>query len=184
LEVGFRFQGLSLGTVHVRPATRTDVPELTRFGARTFRETFGAHNRPEDLQAYLEATYSEDRQRAELEDPAWTTLIAESTAGLAGFAQLRAEEPPDCVSGPAPIELLRFYVDSAWHGRGLAAALMDAVVGEARTRGAQTVWLGVWERNARAIAFYRKCGFQDVGSHEFLVGTDRQTDRLMVLPIA
>jgi diamine N-acetyltransferase len=61
---------------------------------------------------------------------------------------------------------------------------MDAVVGEARTRGAQTLWLGVWERNARAIAFYRKRGFQDVGRHQFLVGTDRQTDRLMVLPIA
>jgi ribosomal protein S18 acetylase RimI-like enzyme len=60
---------------------------------------------------------------------------------------------------------------------------MDAVLSEAQARQARTLWLGVWERNPRAIAFYRKRGFQDVGSHEFLLGQDRQTDRVMVLAI-
>jgi ribosomal protein S18 acetylase RimI-like enzyme len=165
----------------IRPALSSDVPALTSFGARIFRETFEPHNRPEDLAAYLEATYSEDRQRSELEDPNRATLIAESPDGIAAFAQLRAEKTPSCVTGPAPIELLRFYVDSVWHGHGLAALLMDAVISAALARQCRTLWLGVWEHNRRAIAFYRKRGFQDVGSHEFLLGEDRQTDRIMVL---
>jgi ribosomal protein S18 acetylase RimI-like enzyme len=167
----------------VRPATLSDVPALTSFGARIFRETFEAHNCPEDLAAYLKATYSEERQRQELEDPAWATLVVETSDGIAGFAQLRSGNAEACVSGPAPIELLRFYVDSSWHGRGLASVLMDAVVSEARSRNCRTLWLGVWEHNPRAIAFYRKRAFQDVGSHEFLVGEDRQTDRIMVLTV-
>ena len=167
----------------IRSATHDDVPSLTIFGARIFRETFGPYNRPEDLAAYLDDAYSEDRQRSELDDPARSTLIADSASGIVGFAQLRAAYTPDCVSGPAPIELLRFYVDPQWHGRGLAPVLMDAVLAQAQARHARTLWLGVWERNPRAIAFYRKRGFQDVGSHEFLLGQDRQTDRVMVLAI-
>jgi ribosomal protein S18 acetylase RimI-like enzyme len=168
----------------IRLAAPEDVPGLTGFGARIFRETFGPQNRPEDLAAYLQATYSEDRQRAELEDPARTTLIVQASGAIAGFAQLRAAHTPVCVTGPSPIELLRFYVDAAWHGRGVAPALMEAVISVAVSRSCRTVWLGVWEHNGRAIAFYRKQGFEDVGSHEFMLGEDLQTDRIMVRSIA
>ena len=89
---------------------------------------------------------------------------------------------PDCVSGGEPIELLRFYIDRAWHGRGLAGELMDATVAAAAERGARTVFLAVWERNLRAIAFYAKRGFRDVGSRPFQLGSDLQTDRIMVTP--
>jgi len=99
------------------------------------------------------------------------------------FGPLREGAAPACVGGAAPIELLRFYVDPAWQGRGVAQSLMDAVVAEATTRGAKTVWLGVWERNPRAIAFYAKSGFRDAGSQPFVLGTDRQTDRIMVRAI-
>jgi ribosomal protein S18 acetylase RimI-like enzyme len=169
--------------ITIRTATHTDAAALARFGARTFRETFEPDNRPEDVTAYVEAAYSEERQRAELDDPARATLMAESSVGLAAYAQIRVSDPPDCVSGPAPIELLRFYVDRPWHGRGIAHTLMAAVVTAATERGARTLWLGVWEHNARAIAFYRKHRFRDVGSHEFVLGTDHQTDRIMVLPL-
>ncbi len=80
-------------------------------------------------------------------------------------------------------ELWRFYVTREWHGRGIAQALMASVVTEAAGRGGQTHWLGVWERNSRARAFYGKCGFADVGEHVFLFGTDPQTDRVMVRPL-
>jgi ribosomal protein S18 acetylase RimI-like enzyme len=175
---------LDIDTITIRPAVQADARALASFGARMFRETFEPDNRPEDVAAYVIATFTEDRQRAEMDDPARTTLVAESAAGLAAFAQIRAGDTPDCVSDPAPIELLRFYVDRAWHGRGLARTLMAAVVAAAEARGARTLWLGVWERNRRAIAFYSKYGFHDVGSHEFLLGTDRQIDRIMVLPLA
>ena len=65
----------------------------------------------------------------------------------------------------------------------LRAALMERVKAEARARGAKTLWLGVWERNDRARAFYAKCGFADAGEHIFLFGTDPQTDRVMTLPL-
>jgi len=170
-------------TITIRPAGHADASALAGFGARTFRETFEPHNRAEDVAAYVAATYSEDRQRAEVDDPARTTLVAEFPAGLAAFAQIRAGDAPACVPGPAPIELLRFYVDRVWHGRGLARTLMAAVIEAAQARGARTLWLGVWEHNRRAIAFYAKCGFRDVGSHEFVLGTDHQIDRVMVLPL-
>jgi GNAT superfamily N-acetyltransferase len=82
-----------------------------------------------------------------------------------------------------PVELWRFYVERGWHGRGVAAALMEQVKAEATKRGAQTLWLGVWERNDRARAFYAKCGFADAGEHIFLFGTDPQTDRVMTMTL-
>ena len=93
---------------------------------------------------------------------------------------VRRHAPPACVAGEAPIELQRFYVDRAWHGRGIAQRVMAAARDAARQLGGRTFWLGVWERNPRAIAFYEKCGFRDVGSHAFRLGGDLQTDRIMV----
>lgn len=167
----------------IREAGAEDAPVLTAFGERTFREAFAAQNHPEDVEAYVAATYSPERQRTELTDPARLTLVAEIDGTLAGYAQLRAGEVPSCVSGPAPIELLRFYVDSPWHGRGIAHKLMAAVVEAARAGGARTLWLGVWEHNPRAIAFYTRSGFSDAGSQSFMLGSDRQTDRVMMRPL-
>jgi GNAT superfamily N-acetyltransferase len=91
---------------------------------------------------------------------------------------------PACIVQPDAVELHRFYVDRPWHGRAVAQALMAAARDAACALGAHDLWLGVWERNARAIAFYRKCGFVDVGSHHFFVGEDRQTDRVLVARLA
>lgn len=119
------------------------------------------------------------QQTAELSHPAFTTLLAFADGALAGFVQLRSGRPPVCVTAPRPIELWRFYVARAWHGRGVAQELMGAAKAAARRRGAGALWLGVWERNPRARAFYGKSGFADVGSQTFLLGTDEQTDRVM-----
>jgi diamine N-acetyltransferase len=163
----------------IRRALPSDAARLAEFGARTFAETFGADNTPEDMALHLARTYGAAQQSAEIDDPAMTTIIAESQGRLAGFAQLRAGPAPESVVGREPIELLRFYVDSAWHGRGLARALMTAVDEEVVRRGATVIWLCVWERNERAKAFYTKCGYADVGSKVFVLGTDRQTDRVL-----
>jgi diamine N-acetyltransferase len=165
--------------VVIRRASIADAEELARFGARTWSETFGAENTPDDLALYLAETYGPAQQTAELRDPSWTTLLAEEGGRMAGFAQVRTGPAPPCVTGPEPIELYRFYVDSPWHGKGLARRLMGAVDDEAVRRGGKTLWLGVWEHNPRAQAFYRKCGFVDVGEHTFVVGTDPQRDRVM-----
>lgn len=163
----------------VRRATLADASALTAFGRRVFGQTFEAGNDPGDLAAYLDEAYVEARQEDELADPSIETLLLDEDGTLIAFAQLRDRPPGAGVTGPRPIELWRFYVDFAWHGRGVAQTLMTAVEDAARSRGAGTLWLGVWERNVRAQAFYRKQGFTVVGSQIFTLGHDSQRDLVM-----
>jgi ribosomal protein S18 acetylase RimI-like enzyme len=165
----------------IRRATADDAESLAAFGARTFYETFAPANTPEDMSQHLAAAWGTDLQRAEINDPALDTLLAcDPDGALAGFAQLLAGHAPACVATVSPVEIKRFYVDKAWHGRGLAQDLMKAVEECARAHGGRELWLGVWERNARAQAFYRKCGFDRVGEQIFVVGSDPQTDHVML----
>lgn len=163
----------------IRFATLDDQPALTALATRTFEQTFADSNTADDMAAYLAANFGAAQQRAELADPHVITLVAECDGQLTAYALLREGPAEACVTGAQPIELVRFYVDRAWHGRGVAQSLMASVDASARARGAQTLWLGVWEHNHRAIRFYTKHGFADVGSHDFMVGQDRQTDRIM-----
>ena len=167
-------------TIRIRKAEAGDAPALTEFGARTFYESFAADNTAEDMSKHLASSWQPDLQRREILDPALDTLLAEVGGALAGFAMVREGKTPPGVTMVKPVELWRFYVDKAWQGRGLARALMTAVEDSARARGGRELWLGVWERNARAQAFYRKCGFETVGSQIFVVGTDPQTDLVML----
>jgi ribosomal protein S18 acetylase RimI-like enzyme len=171
------------GEYLIRRAVPADAANLAALGARTFEEAFAAQNRPEDMTAYLANTYSEPLQRRELEDPDVVTLLVAESERLIAFAQMRRGPVPQCVSDPDAIEIARFYVDQQRHGRGVAQTLMDEVIDVAGSLGAATIWLGVWEKNTRAIAFYAKCGFSDVGSHPFLLGSDLQTDRIMILAL-
>ena len=164
----------------IRLGAAIDAASLAELAARTFQETFANDSRPEDMALHLARAYGTSQQQKELLDPDITTLLVEIDSELAGYAQLRSGVTPECVTGESPIELWRFYVAKAWHGRGIAHALMQRVELEASRRRGRTLWLGVWEHNARAKAFYRKSGFVDVGSHVFMVGTDAQTDRIMV----
>ena len=166
--------------MRIRRARIDDAGVLADFGARTYSETFGADNRPEDMAAYLARSYGVSQQTAEIRNPQVVTLLAELEDGqLIGFAQVRRGAAPACVRGPAPVELWRFYVDGAWHGCGVAPRLMEAAEEAARGLDGHTLWLGVWERNHRAIAFYTKQHFVDVGTHAFVLGSDVQTDRVM-----
>ncbi len=168
-------------TFLIRPANAQDAVALAEFGARTFRETFSAENTAEDMRLHLASAWSPLLQRAEIEDRGLDTLLAFTADGaLAGFAQLRSDYAPAAAPTERAFEIKRFYVDRPWHGSGLARELMAAVEAQARGRGARELWLGVWERNPRAQAFYRKCGFEKVGTQIFVVGTDPQTDHVML----
>lgn len=170
-------------TTLVRPATIADAARLSRLGATTFRETFEGENTPEDIARYLAESFTPEKQAAEIGDPAGAVLLAErdlaGSAELVGYAHLVSGPPPAAVQGASPLELKRLYVARAWHGQGVAQALMDAAIDAARARGAGTLWLGVWERNPRAVAFYAKYGFTRVGEHTFMLGGDAQTDWLL-----
>lgn len=162
----------------IRRAVAADAATLADLGARAFIDAFGAQNRAEDVELYVTKTYGEPQQRREIEDPDGVTLLAYENDALIAFAQLRRTRSPY-----GEVEIARFYVDRTHHGRGIAQMLMDATIDAARALGGSTLWLGVWEHNLRAIRFYEKCGFIDVGSQPFLVGTDLQTDRVMTFVI-
>ena len=172
---------MALGTnPQIRLAAPADAARLAELAARTFRDTFAATNDPSDMAAHLAKAYGVAQQAGEIADLNVTTLLVDLGGDLVGYAQLRFGSTPDCVTGSAPIELWRFYIVQEWQGRGIAAELMREVHAAAHRSGARTVWLGVWEHNERAKAFYRKCQFVDVGSHIFTVGQDAQVDRILV----
>jgi len=165
--------------ITLRFATIDDVNLLTELGARTFEETFAADNTPEDMARYLASAFNVAQQTAELTDHDSMFLIAEVNGIAAGYAKLHSGQPADGIDGTKPIELVRLYVDRKWLGRGVGEALMRRCLDEADRSGFKTIWLGVWERNLRAQAFYRKWNFQAVGKHVFQLGEDAQTDILM-----
>ena len=167
----------------IRRGTLEDAELLSELGARTFSETFAGDNTPEDLAAYLATSFNVAQQTAELEDPDSAFLIAEVDGHAAGYAKLHGGEPEKGVEGPNPVELVRLYVSRDWLGRGVGEQLMRACIEEAQQAGHQTIWLGVWERNARAQSFYRKWNFRTVGEHMFQLGSDLQRDLVMERPL-
>ncbi len=167
----------------IRRAMEEDAQQLAELARRTFVETFGADNAAEDMAIHVAQAFGTDIQLGQIRDPRIVTLLAECGRTMVGFAQVRQGTWPACVTGESPVELWRFYVDRPFHGRGIAQTLMHAVEEAAHQLGGRTLWLGVWERNPRAIAFYTKSGFADVGSHAFIFGTEEQTDRVMARPL-
>ncbi len=170
---------MTIDSIHIRLATSTDNVLLAELGARTFFDTVAQDNTPEDMAAYLAASFSPQKQADELADPLTTFLIAEIDGSTAGYARLRFGPPPASISGRRPLEIARFYSDKAWIGHGVGAALMTACLDFAAKQGCDTIWLDVWEQNVRAIAFYRKWGFEVVGAQIFQLGNDPQNDLLM-----
>jgi GNAT superfamily N-acetyltransferase len=163
----------------IRRGTLEDAGLLSELGACTFSETFAADNTAEDLATYIATSFNVSQQTAELEDSDSTFLIAEVDGRAAGYAMLHEGEPEKGIESVNAIELVRLYVSRDWLGRGIGEQLMRACVDEARQTGHETLWLGVWEHNGRAQAFYRKWNFRAVGEHMFQLGSDMQRDILM-----
>jgi GNAT superfamily N-acetyltransferase len=163
----------------IRRAGPADAALLAALGATSFADTFAADNRPEDMAAYLAEAFGEPIQRAELADPTCVAFVAERDGEAVGYAMLREGPAPAAVGEAPAIEIARLYASRRWIGAGIGAALMQRCLDDAAARGYGTVWLGVWERNARAIAFYERWGFTSVGSQSFQLGSDRQTDQVM-----
>lgn len=171
---------MSEPSLTIRRAVVADAPALAAFAERVFVDWYAPDNEPLDMQLHVARTFGTALQRAEIEAAGARYLLALAGERIAGYAYLAAGPAPAAIAGPAPCEVRRFYVDREWHGRGVAVRLMAAVVEDARAAGARTLWLTAWDRNARAQAFYAKCGYVDVGSATFLLGRSPQTDRLLV----
>ncbi len=165
--------------IAVRVAIRSDARAVAALAESTFRETFAPTNTASDMDLHCQQAYGEQTQSAEIANPRMQTLVAEADGVLIGYAQVRWMDAPSCVQAANPGEIYRLYVASAWHGKGVAAQLMARCLDVIAHQGCDVAWLGVWEHNPRAIAFYTKHGFEVVGEHTFTVGTDPQRDLVM-----
>jgi ribosomal protein S18 acetylase RimI-like enzyme len=165
----------------LRALAAQDAVPYSAFAERLFRDTYVEGYDPADVDEYVATAFSPARQLAELNEPGARVLVLEdSEDGMLGFAHLRQTAPPPVLDGRFALEISRFYVDRQWHGRGIARVLMSACIAEARSRGADALWLLVYQQNARAIAFYEKSGFRRSGTAQFRMGSRVDDDWLMV----
>ena len=168
-------------TPDIRMANTNDAERVAALARDTFIATFADSNTPQDMAHYVDKAFSVDTIREELGDKRSTFFWAEQQGIPAGYAKLRRGEAEQCVNGPKPVELERIYADPELIGAGIGKLLLLTCTKMAISEGFQTLWLGVWEHNERAIEFYHRQGFVDVGSKLFMLGNDSQTDRIMQL---
>lgn len=170
-------------TCILRRATPADVAAYGEFCRRTFLETYRANHDADALSRHIAATFAEPHLRADLEDGRRTVLAVTAGQEWVAYAVLAAGAAPPAVRGDRPLEIARFYVASAWHGRGVAAPLMDAVLDAARRRGADAAWLCVWEHNARAMRFYLARGFELIGRTAYILDGRPEDDHLLAVAL-
>ena len=162
--------------------TGAELAELAELAAATFVDTYGQHNTPEDMAAYVSAFFSERTLAEQMAEPHSCFLMLRLADKPAGYARMRRVAPDLPVPSPC-WEIERFYIDRLYHGMGLAQQLMAACIAKGRLYGYAGLWLGVWCRNGKAIRFYEKMGFRHVGEKPFVLGNDVQTDHILFLAL-
>jgi len=165
--------------IRIRQCSDDDVAVLAQLGALTFRDTFESSNTPENMKLYLETTFTVDKVREELKERGTLFFLAEEDHVPVGFAKVRDSHTPSELSGSRSLEIERIYATRNYIGKGLGQMLMRTCLAYAEQNDYETVWLGVWEYNDRAISFYNKWGFETFGQHVFMLGDDPQIDLLM-----
>jgi ribosomal protein S18 acetylase RimI-like enzyme len=168
--------------ITIAKRTAQVASQLAELGQQTFQATFAADNRPEDMAAYVAENFTPEKQLVELQNPQTTFLLAHMQQELVGYAKLTLGSTLGLEEGkPATgrLEVERLYVREDWLGTGLGASLMRRTLEEARKQGCRTVVLGVWEHNRRAVEFYKRFGFKEIGRHEFRLGEDTQNDLIL-----
>ncbi|MBM3906723.1 MAG: GNAT family N-acetyltransferase [Gemmatimonadetes bacterium] len=167
----------------LRRATATDYAAYAALCRATFVSTFAPFHDEAEMARHLAAAFPDERLRAELTAEDEVVLVVSAGEALVAYARLTRNSSPSCVIGSRPMEIARFYVASAWHGRGVAAPLMAAVVDEARGANCDVAWLGVWEHNSRALGFYLRQGFVTVGRQVYPFDGQPENDLVMALAL-
>ena len=165
--------------ISILTAEASDAEKIARISIVTFTETFADTNSKEDMDLYLSKEMNVEKIRCELQDPDSTFFLAWDGTELAGFAKVNSDVKADAPECDNPLEIERLYVLQEYQGKKVGAALMNHCLAFAHRNHHSTVWLGVWENNTKAIAFYKKWGYEPFGTHIFRLGTDDQTDILM-----
>jgi len=167
--------------MHIRRVTLNDAALLQHIARQTFSDTFSGANSRENMEKYLAERFSLETLRAELSSPHSEFYFAEADQQIVGYLKINSGEAQTEPQNPRALEIERIYVQKAFHGKKAGKLLCQKAIDIAKAQQAPYVWLGVWEQNHRAVAFYKKNGFVEFDKHIFKLGNDEQTDLMMKL---
>jgi ribosomal protein S18 acetylase RimI-like enzyme len=159
-------------SIEIRKVTASDAGVLQEIGRQTFYETFAGGNTAEDMQKYLEESFGVDKLAFELADPESEFYFATLDNKVIGYLKINTGQAQTELKDENSIEIERIYVLKEFQGRHVGQILFEKALAVAERSSADYVWLGVWERNHKAISFYRKKGFDEFDRHIFRLGSD------------
>ena len=165
--------------VSFRECTLEDLEILQAFSRRLFFETFADMNTPENMAVYLDKAFAAEKIRAELSDENSVFYFLYRGGKLAGYLKLNEAPAQTDIHDEQSLEIERIYVSKEFQGEGLGRCLMEKAISTANGGRKKYVWLGVWEKNEKALRFYKRNGFYQIGTHSFVMGDDEQTDYIM-----
>lgn len=172
-----------MNEILIVPAITAEVELLQQIARETFRESFAADNTPENMKQYLQENFSIAKLSAELSEPDSEFYFAMLKNQPIGYMKVNFRQAQSELYNSRAVELERIYVLKAHQGKKIGQQLFNQAVTLAMEVRAPFLWLGVWEHNAKAIAFYRKNGFTEFATHAFQLGTEIQTDLVMRLDL-
>ena len=167
--------------IKIRKVTSGDIPKLQKIGKQTFSETFAADNSAENMAVYLEEEFSIEKITTELADKNSEFYFAEAGGKVIGYLKLNFGPSQTEIKDGNTLEIERIYVLKEYHGQKVGQVLYNKAIEVSKQKKVDYVWLGVWEKNSRAISFYKKNGFTEFDKHIFQLGDDEQTDIMMKL---
>ncbi len=156
---------------------------LREIGLRSFNEAFEALNNPADFELYVSKAFDPEKLLGELNDPASAFFFAKNGEEVVGYLKVKFPAAQSDPQGENCLEIERIYTFKSFFGQGVGEFLLKAALDVAQANNHEFVWLGVWEKNERAIRFYQKHGFVVYGKHDFWLGNDLQFDLLMRLDL-
>lgn len=164
----------------IRKMTPSDVDLLQQISIKTFTDTFGKDNSPEHLADYLTQAYALEKLTEELKDKETDFFLVSIDQEPAGYLKLNTGTSQSEEMADHFLEIERIYVRKKFKHQGIGTFLLDTAIEKAKEKQKTAIWLGVWEHNDVALAFYRKKGFIKYSEHVFYMGDDPQTDYLFI----
>ena len=170
-------------TITITQATIKDILELQRLGKQTFIETFSEHNSKDDMDQYLESSFNIETLKNQLENSNSTFYFAQENQNKIGYLKINLGPAQTELKDPYSLEIERIYVLKSYFGKKVGQLLYEKAASIAKELKLKYIWLGVWEKNERALQFYKKNGFVEFDQHQFVLGEDVQNDILMKLTL-
>jgi ribosomal protein S18 acetylase RimI-like enzyme len=170
-------------SITIVPVELKDVEKLQAISRITFSQTFTEHNSAEDMDAYLNKSFSIPQLSSEIANVDSEFYFAQEGATVIGYLKVNTGTAQTESKEPNAFEIERIYVDADFLGKKIGQLLFNKAIELAKAKNKSYVWLGVWEENHRALAFYKKNGFVPFDKHIFKLGNDEQTDIMMKLEL-